>query len=84
MAKLEEGIRSTLWQKVVSKIERKDLQVCCKAGGVVRYENGGGDRKDVEKDGGGWTEDGEMGTGGDVEGQGEERVHLGDGEDQKN
>ena len=28
--------------------------------------------------------DGEMGTGGDVERHGEERVHLGDGEDQKN
>ena len=25
-----------------------------------------------------------MSTGGDIEGQGEERVHLGDGEDQKN
>ena len=50
--------------------------MCCKAGSVVWYGDGG-DGKDGEKDGGGWTEDGEMGTGDDVEGQGEERVHLG-------
>ena len=31
----------------------KDLQVCCKAGGVVWYGDGGSDRKNGEKDGGG-------------------------------
>ena len=34
-------------------IERKDLQVFCKADGVVWYGDGGGDRKYGEKDEGG-------------------------------
>ena len=84
MAKLEENVCSTLGQEVISKIERKDLQVCCKAGNLIWYGDGGGDRKDGGKDRGCRAEDGEMGIGGDIEGQGEEQVHLGDGEDQKN
>ena len=52
MGKLEENVWSTLRQDVISKIERKDLQVCCKAGNLIWYGDSGGDRKDGGKDGG--------------------------------